>query len=633
MRQSLNGLHTILLTTVVMLLAIPSVFAAPAPPQHADIRVLIDISGSMHKNDPNNLRRPALRMIAGLMQPGTRAGVWTFARWVNNLVPVADVDAAWKKRTQSLSNQISSPGQFTNIEEVLDRASSDWEGEPTTHARHLVLLTDGMVDVSKNDADNSASRERVLDTLLPRLQQAQVKVHTIALSERADHALMKQLAGGTGGWYQQVDSAEELQRVFLKVFETAGKPDAVPLQDNRFVVDGSINEATVLVFNEADSPPVVLRSPNGDEFRDSDLTAGIAWFRDQGYNMITIASPAKGEWRLEADLDPDNRVMVVTDLKLQTSEVPTHIAAGEQTHVEAYLTNKDNLVDRQAFLRLLDVRAASINANGTDPLTLNDAGKQGDEKAADGRYGMQFSEPHAQDSLELLLSVDSPTFMREKRFRLAVHELAEVAVDADGQAPIVKVQATTAVLQDGADISAWQQGADGQRQELALDSSGDGALTATLNDAQSPVYVRVSGTTRLGNLLERTYGPIALPGAPVPAAPVTAPEVSAPAANEAPPTVAEPPAAAAPEPEPAPAPSVPEPQVEEASSDWVLPAAMFGGFNLLLLIGGGVWFFLRRRRAGASDDLDLDLDLDVAEDTTPASEAGAKQDQSQEDAA
>ena len=97
--------------------------ALAAEPENADVRVLIDISGSMRKNDPDNLRRPALRMLAGLLQPGTRAGVWTFARWVNNLVPVAEVDAVWKKRSQSLSKQISSPGQFTNIEEVLDAAS------------------------------------------------------------------------------------------------------------------------------------------------------------------------------------------------------------------------------------------------------------------------------------------------------------------------------------------------------------------------------------------------------------------------------------------------------------------------------------------------------------------------------
>lgn len=235
---------------------------AASTPDRSDVRILIDISGSMRQNDPNNLRRPALRMLAGLLQPGTKAGVWTFARWTDNLVPVGDVDSAWKKRTQSVSEKISSPGQFTNIEDVLDKSSADWSGEPTTHARHLVLLTDGMVDVSKQAAENAQSRERIIGTLLPRLKAAGVKVHTIALSERADHALMKTLAGETGGWYQQVAQADELQRAFLRMFETVGKPDSVPLQDNRFVVDSSISEATVLVFSKPDAPPVVLRSPS-----------------------------------------------------------------------------------------------------------------------------------------------------------------------------------------------------------------------------------------------------------------------------------------------------------------------------------------------------------------------------------
>lgn len=258
------------------------------------MRILIDISGSMRQNDPDNLRRPALRMLAGLLQPDTRAGVWTFAKWVNNLVPVAEVDAAWKTRIQSLSKKINSPGQFTNIEEVLLKASADWEGAAEGEARHLILLTDGMVDVSKQADENAQSRARIIDEILPRLQSAKVRVHTIALSERADHELMKRLAGETGGWYQQVAQAEELQRAFLRMFETVGTPDALPLEDNRFTVDASISEATVLLFSKADAPPPVLFSPSGEEFTDSDLTAGVAWYRDQGYDLITIASPAKG---------------------------------------------------------------------------------------------------------------------------------------------------------------------------------------------------------------------------------------------------------------------------------------------------------------------------------------------------
>lgn len=622
-------LRPLLLAPMLALPAMPAV-AQPAPaPDKSDVRVLIDISGSMRQNDPNNLRRPALRMLAGLLQPDTRAGVWTFARWVNNLVPVAEVDAQWKQRTQSLSKQISSPGQFTNIEDVLDKASRDWQGQPDTHARHLVLLTDGMVDVSKDSAANDASRQRIIDTLLPRLQAAGAKVHTIALSARADHALMKRLAGETGGWYQQVDEAEQLQRVFLKMFEAVGKPDSVPLQDNRFTVDGSIQEATVLVFSKSDSPPVVLRSPQGDEFTDSDLPAGVAWYRDQGYDLITIDKPRKGEWSLQADVDPDNRVMIVTDLKLQTSELPTHLAVGEQVHVEAHLSNRGKLVDRQAFLRLLDVRADAITSDGTDPQALNDSGADGDERGGDGRYSMRFIEPQARDSVELLVSVDSPTFVREKRFRMAVHDIA-VAEIADGDGgPVLTLSINRTVMQDEAEVEIWQQNPQDERAPLQPAAAGDGSWTAALTDPVGAVYARVSGTSRIGNLVERTLGPIMPPGVEPPAVveavpvvePVAEPETRVAEAEAPPKAVAEPAPAA--DPEPAPEPDVSE--EPEAEQGWVLPAAVFGGFNLLLLIGAGAWFFVRRKKGRADEDLGLDELLDDADgDATAAGDAQEK---------
>lgn len=587
---------------------------AVAGPENSDVRVLIDISGSMRQNDPDNLRRPALRMLSGLLQPGTRAGVWTFARWVNNLVPVADVDAAWKKRTVSLSGQIKSPGQFTNIEEVLDKASADWRDAPVTHSRHLLLLTDGVVDVSKEPGANDASRARILDELLPRLQAAEVRVHTIALSGRADHDLMKRLAEQTGGWYQQVEQADELQRVFLRMFEKVGAPDSVPLTDNRFTVDSSINEATVLLFSKSDSKPVVLRSPTGEEFTDSDLPGGVAWFRDQGYHLITIATPRKGEWSVQADIDPDNRVLIVTDLKLRTSEVPSHMAVGEKTHIEAHLTNRGKLVTRQAFLKLLDVKADAIGPNGRDPQPINDRGEAGDKAASDGRYSMNYREDRASREVELLISVDSPTFMREKRFRLAVHEPVTTAVSEGPDGPELMAELQTAVLQEGAKIIAWQADESGNHVPLSIEEYRAGQFRAFLEDPVSPAFIELSATTRNGNLIERQYGPLLLPGMVAPAAaPVEA------VAPEPPPI--EPVAEAAVAEEPSAGVAEPEAIVEAETAEdggWLMPALMFGGFNLLLLLGGGAWWFLHRRRKSAQQDDGLDDLVDDAVDATSA---------------
>jgi uncharacterized protein (TIGR03503 family) len=574
-----------------------------AEPPKADVRVLIDISGSMRQNDPNNLRRPALRMLSGLLQPGTRAGVWTFASEVNNLVPVAEVDAGWKKRTESLSQQIGSPGQFTDIEAVLDAASSDWSDAPPTHTRHLVLLTDGMVDVAKAPDESASSRARIIRELLPRLQADDVKVHTIALSERADHALMRRLAGETGGWYQQVEQAADLQRVFLRMFEKVGEPDTVPLDGNQFVIDGAVNEFTVLAFSRPDSDPVQLTSPSGEVFTDSDLPSGVAWYRDQGYDMITIASPMKGEWVLTADVDPDNRVMIVTDLRLQTSDIPTHLAVGEPTRVEAALNNRGKVVTRKAFLRLLDVHARTSGVEGMDRLDFSDSGEPPDAAASDGLYNLGFAVDQPAEDVELTVTVESPTFMRQKRYRMVIHEVADGTIEDTPDGPVLQVDLQAAVMSPDATLKAWQVDADGNELPLEPSSEVPGTWRMPLQDPMAASYVQVVGTTRSGWAVDRRIGPFVPEGV------------------EPPPPLAE----AEPQPEPAPvevaevidpepeAVVEPEPEVdaeptpEPEASPWLMPAIAFGAFNGLLLLVGLVWFLLRRRARKAGDDAIGDL--------------------------
>jgi len=94
--------------------------------QNDDIRILIDVSGSMKLNDPNNLRKPALRMLNGLIPSGAKAGVWTFGRFVKRQVKPSTVNKAWRKKADAGAAQIHSNGLFTNIESALTKATVGW---------------------------------------------------------------------------------------------------------------------------------------------------------------------------------------------------------------------------------------------------------------------------------------------------------------------------------------------------------------------------------------------------------------------------------------------------------------------------------------------------------------------------
>jgi hypothetical protein len=371
----------------------------------------------MKKNDPKNLRRPALRLLVGLLSSETRAGVWTFGQYVNMQIPLGQVDKAWKRKARQSSKSIGSPGQFTNIEDALKRSTEDWSGPPGPYRRSVILLTDGMVDISKNKAKNAASKQRILKKVLPRLKQHQVTVHTIALSKNADHELMQELAGQTGGWYEQTETADELQKVFLRIFEKVGKPDSVPLKDNKFSIDPSITEATLLVFHKPGAKPTEVVPPGGQMFNADSAPASVSWHRDEGYDMLTITDPKAGEWRIRAEADPDNRVMVVTDLKMLTTDLPNQLIHGLSIPYQVSFTDHGKTINKLEFLRMVNVSATRMDSLGrSEPRPMSDDGREGDKQADDGFFTMIFGGESVQSGMgELVINAKGRTFVRERR--------------------------------------------------------------------------------------------------------------------------------------------------------------------------------------------------------------------------
>ncbi len=318
-----------------------------------EIRILIDVSGSMKHNDPNNLRIPALKLLLELLPPNSQAGVWLFADEPENLIPQSKVDHTWKQQAAKAAERIHSNGQLTDIETVLQVGIGGWQQANSKAGRHIILLTDGMVDVNGTAMKDRASRERILKRLIPELQKLGIHVYTIALSDQADHPLLKQLAVSTNGRNKVAQSAEELQRTFLNIFKSAVPRDTVPLTDNTFKIDPTIEEFSLLVFRQPNSPATELTKPSGEHWTYDKYPENVRWHHEEGYDLITVSTPMPGTWRLQAEIDPDNQVMIVTDLKLKVSPLPNYLLGEEKIALEAELTEHGKRITRENFLRLV----------------------------------------------------------------------------------------------------------------------------------------------------------------------------------------------------------------------------------------------------------------------------------------
>lgn len=396
-----------------------------------DIRIAIDVSGSMKKNDPKQLRSPALKLLVGLMPDGMYSGVWTFGQYVNMQVKYGKVTPKWRALARKEADKIHSRALFTNIEEAIQRASYNWKKPDKRFNRNLILLTDGKVDIARDQEVNQASRARILEHWLPRMKKAGVRIHTVALSADVDRELLSVLSDQTGGWYEQVDNAEALQRIFLRLFEKSAPRDSLPIKGNRFHVDSEVKDMTLLIFHKPGARKLNINTPKSGRWNENNAPGHVTWFNEEGYDLITIKNPEAGDWILETENDPDNRVMIVTNMKLKTNRLPDHILAGENLDLEASLQDMDTTVKRKDFLKLVQFSALDQKTGevGSTSYSLQDLGDVPDRKKHDGIFSQRLNTKLTEGLHTLIVRADGATFQREIRHTFQLHPgIANVSI-------------------------------------------------------------------------------------------------------------------------------------------------------------------------------------------------------------
>lgn len=395
--------HLILIFCTSLLLLLGStVDAADTANAGEEIQVLIDVSGSMKQNDPDNLRVDATQLLLNLLPDHARVSLWLFAEKTTPLSHSDNADADWRQQALKASKSIHSHGLYTHIEDAI--ATTLQNGFAGNGSKNLILLTDGMVDISKDIMVSADSRERILSEWIPKLRERQIKVQTIALSGQTDKELLEKLAFDTGGWHETAESAEQLQRMFLKMAQKVAPKDTVPLEGNRFSIDGSIQEFSVIVFKKKGATPTQLTRPDQHVIdKQSALAEGVAWLDTPGSDLITVKEPAVGNWQISAEMDPDNRVMVLTDLKLQLEGLGNYLPEHDEVSLKLHFTEQEHLINRPDFVDLVSM---SLLVDQADPLPIPPLSDQ------TGFFAKTLTPlPRGKHSLTII--ADGKTFKRE----------------------------------------------------------------------------------------------------------------------------------------------------------------------------------------------------------------------------
>ncbi|MEH6447170.1 MAG: vWA domain-containing protein [Oleispira sp.] len=417
-----------------------------------DVRIIIDISGSMKQTDPNNLRIPALNLLLELMPEGAQAGIWTFGRFVNNLVPVAKVDDAWREQAKKSAIDITSLGLQTNLSGALNDAAWGLSAD-SGFQQSIILLTDGKVDMADNGAANSeqinaAERNKLMSQVLEKYRVAGASVHTLALSDLADKNLLQEIALETDGLYSEAQDAEALMKAFLRAFDRAVPAEQVPMEDNTFVIDSSVDEFTALIFKRSSGgQESALLTPSGGRFSELEHPETVRWHKDVSFDLITIKQPEAGTWIAEADLDPSNRVTILSDLGLNVVGIPATIFPGDKLDVEINLTNEGDVINKIEILRLTDMTMKVITASGREgSKVLSDP----ENPPKDGVYREGLYRLKEMGQYQVDVIAEGKTFQRKRSFSMTMIQPIEIIHRPDKEKGVYRIEVKA--LSDNLDI-------------------------------------------------------------------------------------------------------------------------------------------------------------------------------------
>lgn len=382
-------------------------------PEQSDVRIIVDISGSMKDTDPENLRQPAVRLLARLLPEGATAGVWTFGQYVNMLVPHREVTDAWRDMAIQRSAQINSVALRTNLGAAIETASDDYFTEGDLSRTHFILLTDGKVDISDDPAANTAEENRILDTIVADLIERGATFHPVALSEAADTDFLKALATESGGRFQVADTADALNLAFLQALNTAVPQEQIPIEGNGFTVDEGVREFTALIFwGESETSAtreLALVRPDDRVVNLSEFPDNVRWAREAGYDLITVNEPLAGQWRINGELGEGSRVTVVSDLRMVVNPLPPSFTLQEPLKLRVGFFEEGEKITNPDFLGVIEVSLSITSEDGRSGTKV----LSGEQPPEDGTYRDTVSRLPAAGLYTFDVVADGQTFSRK----------------------------------------------------------------------------------------------------------------------------------------------------------------------------------------------------------------------------
>lgn len=254
---------------------------------------IVDSSGSMKGTDPKRLRIKALRMMLDTLGDETKFGVVEFDSDANVVITPELLGSLGSKVRQSgikKVKRINASGE-TNINAGLKLALRLIGNN--TQGVSFILMTDG--------------KDKSFDGKVSYLPK-DVKVHSIALSDKADREGLSKISAATGGVGEIAKDSTDLQRIFTNLYGEAEGNEEILVrsgvlktgeqQTYIFPVESGLGGIDLLCTWPGSDIDLIVINPLGDQIDTAGAVRKGIGVEADAYDVIRLDKPASGEWKV-----------------------------------------------------------------------------------------------------------------------------------------------------------------------------------------------------------------------------------------------------------------------------------------------------------------------------------------------
>ena len=254
--------------------------------------LIVDSSGSMTTEDPQNRRRAGANAYVTASLPDDQVGVVDFDDSARTLSPAVRVGSNRQALTDAIARIDSSGG--TNLGAGLTSGCSLLQ-DAAGQRRAAIFLTDGIGSYSD---ESSCYRSRGWP------------VFTIGLGSGVDRTLLSRIATETGGRYLQLSSSTNLVCEFQQIrsqIAGTGRTDCEPTgaigqgQTLRFAVNvpSLMEQFTFTNTWPGSDIKMTVTSPSSRAFDRETTAPGFVASVGPTFETFTVTKPEAGEWQVQ----------------------------------------------------------------------------------------------------------------------------------------------------------------------------------------------------------------------------------------------------------------------------------------------------------------------------------------------